>query len=210
MARDQHQPTSSRKSIYRILIQKGHLVLSTPIQGLGNSLSVESHPACHSPTGKILYGLSDFSKIPLQLAIVPYRSISLKSRLKHMKRHPAPRISSRGSSSSGASSTLWSCSYSFQKIQAFMIPNTMRNTAETEDPMIPPTLLKLSNLSLTAAAVAATAIDVTITILESTVSIAITKSSWITNVECPREKNVPTVKGRCPAATSRRVVRSMA
>lgn len=32
----------------------------------------------------------------------------------------------------------------------------------------------------------------------------------MTYVECPREKNVPTVTGRCPVAINRRVMRSIA
>jgi hypothetical protein len=34
--------------------------------------------------------------------------------------------------------------------------------------------------------------------------------SRYTNVECPKEKNIPIVTGGCPAATRRRVVRSIA
>lgn len=43
----------------------------------------------------------------------------------------------------------------------------MRKAAETEVPIIPPTLLNELNLSLIAEAVAATTIDVTITILQA-------------------------------------------
>jgi hypothetical protein len=39
---------------------------------------------------------------------------------------------------------------------------------------------------------------------------ATTSDVMITMVECPREKNMPTVTGRCPAAIRRRVIRSMA
>lgn len=46
-----------------------------------------------------------------------------------------------------------------------MIPRMIRNAAETDVPMIPPILLKVSNLELTADAVPATRIVVIITIL---------------------------------------------
>lgn len=49
---------------------------------------------------------------------------------------------------------------------AFIRPSRIRNAALTEVPMIPPTVLKLSKRSETAAAVAATTIDVMITILD--------------------------------------------
>jgi hypothetical protein len=48
---------------------------------------------------------------------------------------------------------------------AFIIPSRIRNAALTELPMIPPMVLKLSNLVEMAAAVAATTIDVMMTIL---------------------------------------------
>lgn len=47
-----------------------------------------------------------------------------------------------------------------------MKPRMIRNAAETEVPMMPPTLLNASNLELMADAVAATTIEVTMTILE--------------------------------------------
>ena len=47
----------------------------------------------------------------------------------------------------------------------FMIPSTIRNAAETEDPMMPPTRENASNLVDTAAAVPATTSDVIMTIL---------------------------------------------
>jgi hypothetical protein len=75
----------------------------------------------------------------------------------------------------------------------FIIPSNNRKEAETEDPMIPPIREKLSNFLDTADAVAATTIDVMITIVE-----------W------PSEKNVPTVTGFCPDAMRRRVMRSIA
>jgi len=46
-----------------------------------------------------------------------------------------------------------------------MIPSKIKKAALTELPMIPPILLKLSNLDETAAAVAATIIEVMMTIL---------------------------------------------
>jgi hypothetical protein len=48
----------------------------------------------------------------------------------------------------------------------FITPRMIRNDAETELPIIPPTFPKALNLSDTAAAVAATTIDVTMTMLE--------------------------------------------
>lgn len=74
-----------------------------------------------------------------------------------------------------------------------MTPSKIRKAAETEEPMIEPTFEKAPNRSDIAAELAATTTEVT-----------------ITTVECPREKNVPTVTGRCPDAISRRVIRSMA
>ena len=47
----------------------------------------------------------------------------------------------------------------------FMMPSTIRNAAETDDPMMPPTREKASNLLDTAAAVPATTSDVMITML---------------------------------------------
>ena len=47
----------------------------------------------------------------------------------------------------------------------FIKPSRIKNAALTELPMIPPIVLKLSNLDDTAAAVAATTIDVIMTIL---------------------------------------------
>jgi hypothetical protein len=79
------------------------------------------------------------------------------------------------------------------RIYAFMMPKRIRNAALTEVPMIPPMVLNLSKREETAAAVAATTIDVMITIVE-----------W------PSEKNVPTVTGFWPVARRRRVIRSMA
>jgi hypothetical protein len=75
----------------------------------------------------------------------------------------------------------------------FMTPSRSRKEAETEEPMIPPMWEKLSNLLETADAVAATMMDVMMTIVE-----------W------PREKKVPTVTGLWPAARRRLVIRSMA
>lgn len=49
----------------------------------------------------------------------------------------------------------------------FKTPRIIRKEAETDVPMIPPTLLKESNLSLIAEAVAATTIHVMITMLKT-------------------------------------------
>lgn len=54
---------------------------------------------------------------------------------------------------------------SLYKMNTFMMPRMMRKPAETDDPTMPPMWLYLSNLSRTAAAIAATTIDVIITIL---------------------------------------------
>lgn len=53
---------------------------------------------------------------------------------------------------------------------AFMIPSRMRKAALTELPMIPPMVLKLSNREDTAAAVAATTIEVIMTMLISIIN----------------------------------------
>lgn len=52
---------------------------------------------------------------------------------------------------------------------AFMIPSKIRNAALTDVPMIPPTVLKLPKRFDTAAAVAATTMEVMMTILISLV-----------------------------------------
>ena len=57
------------------------------------------------------------------------------------------------------------CCTSLKQIYIFKIPRMIRNPADTEVPMIPPVLLKVPNLSLIAEAVAATTIEVMITIL---------------------------------------------
>ena len=59
------------------------------------------------------------------------------------------------------------CCMSLKHIYIFRIPRMIRNPADTEVPMIPPVLLKVPNLSLMAEAVAATTIEVIITILRS-------------------------------------------
>ena len=74
-----------------------------------------------------------------------------------------------------------------------MIANKIKNEAETETPMIPPTRLKSSNFELMADDVAATTSEVI-----------------ITTVEWPSEKKKPTVTGRWPDASRRRVIRSIA
>ena len=52
---------------------------------------------------------------------------------------------------------------------AFMMPSRIRNAALTEVPMMPPTVLKLPKRFETAAAVAATTMEVMMTILVSLV-----------------------------------------
>lgn len=78
-------------------------------------------------------------------------------------------------------------------MQAFITPSRIRKAAETDEPMIEPTSENAPKRFDIAAELAATMMEVMITI-----------------VECPREKNVPTVTGRWPEATRRRVMRSMA
>lgn len=73
--------------------------------------------------------------------------------------------------------------------------------------MIPPTVLNLSKRDDTAAAVAATTMEVMMTILDGQTGLHI---GWGAYVECPREKKVPTVTGCWPVASRRRVIRSMA
>ncbi|KAK5631930.1 hypothetical protein RRF57_007644 [Xylaria bambusicola] len=69
----------------------------------------------------------------------------------------------------------------------------IRTAALTLVPMMPPTYWKPSKRSRRAPAVAATTMHI-----------------MMMMVEWPREKNVPTVTGRWPDATRRRVIRSMA
>lgn len=101
------------------------------------------------------------------------------------------------------------------------MPRINRNAAETDVPMIPPILLKESNLSLIAEAVAATIIEVMMTMLKATqhlhlqldseaVAETVQRKKGTAHVEWPREKNVPTVTGRWPDAINLRVMRSMA
>lgn len=90
-----------------------------------------------------------------------------------------------------------------------MRPRRIRKAALTELPMIPPTVLNLSKREETAAAVAATTIDVIITIL-FLVNIADDIAEVFAHVECPSEKKVPTVTGFCPVASSRLVIKSIA
>lgn len=92
--------------------------------------------------------------------------MSLKVLLNRLKRHPAPCISNFCSSPGAVPISFLICLTSLNKMYKFKIPRIIRNEAETDVPMIPPTLLKESNLSLIAEAVAATTIHVTITMLK--------------------------------------------
>lgn len=92
---------------------------------------------------------------------------------------------------------------------AFMRPRRIKNAALTEVPIIPPTVLKLSKREETAAAVAATTMEVMITILFLLVAVFV-RIQWAAYVECPKEKKVPTVTGFWPLASSLRVIKSMA
>lgn len=91
-----------------------------------------------------------------------------------------------------------------------MIPSRIKNAALTELPMIPPMVLKLSNREEMAAAVAATTIEVMMTILAVDQFTYKNIGGLWTHVEWPNEKKVPTVTGFCPVASSRRVIKSMA
>lgn len=95
-----------------------------------------------------------------------HRSINLNSLLHTLNSGPPP-VPAQGSGvlSSPFSIMVFNCTHSFHRIHIFSILRMMRNAAETEVPMIPPTLLKEPNRSETAAAVAATTIEVMITIL---------------------------------------------
>lgn len=93
---------------------------------------------------------------------------------------------------------------------AFIRPSKIKNAALTEVPMIPPTVLKLSKRSETAAAVAATTTDVMITILNWVRFDLTFDGGDCAHVEWPSEKNVPTVTGFCPVARSLLVIRSIA
>lgn len=103
----------------------------------------------------------------------------------------------------------------------------IRKAADIEVPMMPPTLLNAPNLLLTADAVAATAIDVMITMLWKRLESDKEEGEKKTRgqksclghgrqnilgsyVEWPKEKKVPTVTGRCSEAIKRRVIRSIA
>lgn len=92
----------------------------------------------------------------------------------------------------------------------FITPSNKRNAAETEEPMMPPMWEKLSKRLETAAAVAATMIDVTITMLNLTSGLSFNLTEFVIYVEWPSEKNVPTVTGFCPEARSLLVIRSIA
>lgn len=95
------------------------------------------------------------------------------------------------------------------------MPRKIKKAAEMEVPMIPPTRENESNREEMEDAVAATTIEVRMTILSGRKNNSAIRGleSWRcgrnTYVECPRLKNVPTVTGLCPEATSRLVIRSM-
>lgn len=95
-----------------------------------------------------------------------YRSISLNIFFKMENRTPPPSIFQASSAwSSDKLNTFCICLISLKRMYAFMIPSKIRKVALTELPMIPPMVLKLSNLEEMAAAVAATTMDVIMTIL---------------------------------------------
>ena len=87
--------------------------------------------------------------------------------LNRLKRQPAPCISNFCSSPGTVSISVLSCFTSFNKMYMFKRPRIIKKDAETDVPMIPPTLLNESNLLLIAEAVAATTRHVTITMLKA-------------------------------------------
>lgn len=96
-------------------------------------------------------------------------------------------------------------------MNTFMIPSTIRKVADTLLPMMPPTLENAPNFDETAAAVEATTMEVMTTMLDTDQFLEREKVRvGFKYVECPSEKNVPTVTGRWPAAMRRRVMRSIA
>ena len=91
----------------------------------------------------------------------------------------------------------------------FMIPRIIRNDADTDVPIIFPTLENESNLREMASALAATTSEVITTILSGDKYESCNCRAQ-TNVECPNENQVPTVTGLIPPATSLLVIKSMA
>lgn len=92
----------------------------------------------------------------------------------------------------------------------FIMPSNKRKAAETEEPIMPPIWEKLSKRLETAAAVAATMIEVTITMLNLLSERSFIPTDLVMYVEWPSEKNVPTVTGFCPDANSLLVIKSIA
>lgn len=125
------------------------------------------------PRGYIFQGL-DMSAPCLSLAFWflvgggrgegKYRSMNVNARFKTLNSGPPPTHGS-GARSSPCSIILLSCTTNFHRMYIFRMDKMMRNEADTEVPIIPPTFEKEPKRSETAAAVAATTMDVMITIL---------------------------------------------
>lgn len=108
-----------------------------------------------------------------------HRSISLNVFLNRLKRQPAPCISNFCSSPGAVPISFLICLTSLYKMYIFKIPRIIRKEAETDVPTIPPTLLKESNLSLMAEAVAATTTHVMITMLKAAQYLHLQRSSEV-------------------------------
>jgi len=135
------------------------------------------------PSGYIFQGLVDHFDQSFNIAMCDgcggacngpvlgqsYRSMSLNIFLKSRNKHPAPCICNPSSSSPGPEARSFCiCNTSLYRMYMFMTPRTIRKAADTEEPMMAPTLPKVANRPLTAEAVAATVMDVTITMLGTT------------------------------------------
>ena len=122
-----------------------------------------------TPRGYIFHGLEVMSApYNNQRKVATYVSIIRNIFFMIPNKQPAP-LSSKPSAVSGRGllflRNMFSCFTNLNRMKTFMMPRTMRNPAETEDPIIPPIWLYLSNLSRTVAAVAATTVEVIMTIL---------------------------------------------
>lgn len=94
------------------------------------------------------------------------RSINLNIFFRIEKRMPPPSIFHASSTWSSRRLNIFCiCRMSLYKIYPFIRPSRIKNAALTELPMIPPMVLKLSNRDEMAAAVAATTMEVMMTIL---------------------------------------------
>ena len=94
-----------------------------------------------------------------------YLSMSLNIFLKTWNKHPAPWILNASSASGCKLISLRNWITSLYNMYAFISPKRMRKPAETEVPMIPPICENAPNFFETAEAVAATTMEVIMTIL---------------------------------------------